>query len=492
MNVFSALKQAKNRWDKGLALWSSKAKFDFEGLFEAVLNFAAQLQKAGFEKGDKFFVWSFNHPAAAVGILAAWVLEGIVVPLDASTKPEDVVGLINHAQGRFLLTAPRQKEFLNRILEASSLKRVFILEDVFKSPTSGAVSLPGHEELAPALILYTSGSTGTPKGVVLTYRHLDSPMLTLEHFQYLQPGDRLLGLAPFSHLGGVVGLLIPVWFGVPVFLMERFIPKLFLRYLGQHQITFFFVPPTVLQSLLLQPDLDPKLFKSVRLIASFGAPCPPTIFKAFSERLPWINVVTGYGLSESAAPNVLIPKDTPLEKKLEPGIVGKPVPWVEIKIVNDEGKGLTQGEIGEVLLKGWCVMQGYYNAPELTREAIKDGWLYTGDLGFLDKEGFLHLTGRKKEVIIVGGLNVYANEVEFVIARHPKVAEVAVVGVPDGLRGEVVKAVIVPKPGVSLDSQEILNFCRTYLASYKLPRIIELRPFLPKTASGKIAKAQLK
>ncbi len=492
MDVYYNLNKAVSKWGDKLALWSSERKLRFTDLEQAVKAFAQALVQAGFQPGDRLVIWSWNDVAAAVAMLSAWCLKGIVVPLDAGTKASDVAGLIQHAEAKFLLTPPRKEETLAEIKSKVDKLKIFFLKDVFCAPSVSKLEFPSMDETAPAIILYTSGTTGTPKGVLLTYRHLDSPVMTIDHFQYVAPNDIFLGTVPFSHLGGIVGLLFLITFGTPLIVLERFIPKLFLKYIAQHKVTGFFVPPTILQTILLQKKLDPSVLKSVRWIASFGAPCPPALLKDLAEKFPWIDLVTGYGLSESAAPNVLMPPGLPLEKKLKPGILGKPAPWVKIKIVNDQGETLPTGEIGEILLKGWFIMAGYYKAPELTKEVIKDGWLYTGDLGYLDEEGFLYITGRKKETIIVGGLNVYANEVEFVIQEHPGVAEVAVVGVPDGIRGETVKAVIVPKPGYNLTAQEIINLCRRRLASYKLPKIVEFRDSLPRTSSGKIAKAQLR
>ncbi|MCD6319407.1 MAG: acyl--CoA ligase, partial [Candidatus Desulfofervidaceae bacterium] len=461
----------------------------FDQLWSAVNGFGHLLKKEGFTPGDKLAIWSWNNLSYVVAVLSVWSLGGIVIPLDEGTKPEGVIQFLNHAEAKFLLTAPRGKSTLNLIRQQTpSLKTIFSLEDPLKSFSQTHLDFK-TDKTTPAAIIYTSGTTGSPKGIVLTYHHLDSPVMTLNHFGYLSPQDVYLALAPFSHLGGLVGILIAFASAGTLVLMERFIPNLFLKYIHQHKVTGFFCPPTVLQSLLLQEDVDSNMLQSVRWLASFGAPCPPAVIRAFSERYPWIDFVTGYGLTESSAPNVLMPLGIPLEKKLEPGIVGQPAPWVEVKVVNEAGESLPSGHIGEILLKGWFIMSGYYKEPELTQKVIKDDWLYTGDLGYIDESGFLHITGRKKEVIIVGGLNVYANEVEFILQEHPAVAEVAVVGVPDGIRGEVVKAVIVPKTDVSV--QEIINFCRKKLAPYKVPRVVEFRQFLPKTTSGKVRKADL-
>ena len=343
------------------------------------------------------------------------------------------------------------------------------------------------DENSIAAIFYTSGTTGIPKGVIWTYRHLDSPLATLfDHYHYFEERDVCICPIPFSHNGGIVGILL-ILKDVKVVVMEFYHPLELLRNLEKYKVTGTFLVPTMFIGMLNLEEFDKVQLPHLRWAAVFGAPYSPDVIKKFNKACPQAKLLSGYGLTESAAPNVLPPLDN-----VKFGSVGKPVPWVEVKIVDEDGVEVPRGEVGEIIMKGWPITPGYYNQPDLTAQVIKDGWLYTGDLGKFDEDGYLYIVGRKKEVIIVGGLNVYATEVEGVIYKHPKVKEVAVVGVPDKLRGEAVKAVIVPKEGEEITELEIKNFCREHLASYKIPTIIEFRKELPKTGSGKIRKELLR
>jgi acyl-CoA synthetase (AMP-forming)/AMP-acid ligase II len=329
--------------------------------------------------------------------------------------------------------------------------------------------------------------------VPLTYKHLDSPVATLDLFlnnnRYL---ERILCSIPLSHAGGFVYLMNLVGFGATLVLGDRFIPDRFLKELEQYKITCVWLPPSIIEKLLMTKEIDEVSLKSLKAIVYFGAPGNPKLFIDFEKRFPHVKGITGWGMTETAPPNVILPPDTPKEKRYKKGILGKPAPWVEIKIVDEKGKALPPNQIGEILIKGWVVMSGYYKEEELTKEIIKDGWLYSGDLGYLDEGGYLYITDRKKEVIIVGGLNVYASEVEFILSEHQNIEEVAVIGVADALRGEIIKAVIVSKDGITLDEREIISFCRKRLPSYKVPRLIEFKKALPKTPLGKVKKAELR
>ena len=419
----------------------------------------------------------------------------IAVPLDHRLKIEEAYTLLNHCGAEFLITYPGKFFNPEEIKEnVSSLKEIFItsgncenvisLEEIKKfSPEYPVEEI---DENSICAIFYTSGTTGIPKGVIWNYKHLDSPMETFRYFKLFKEDGTFICPLPLSHNGGIVAVLL-ILEGLKLILMEFFHPVEFLHSLIKHRINFMFLVPSMFTALINLKEFENVKLPHLRWAAVFGAPSSPDLLERFRKACPQAKLFSGYGLTESAAPNVL----PPLER-IKPGSVGIPVPWVEVKIVDDQGNEVKRGEIGEIIMKGWPITPGYYNQPELTQEVIRDGWLYTGDIGRFDEDGYLYIVGRKKEIIIVGGLNVFAPEVEGVIMKHPKVKEVAVVGVPDKLRGEAVKAVIVPKEGEDLTEKEIKNFCRKNLASYKVPTIIEFREELPKTGSGKIKKQLLK
>ncbi|MCM8757182.1 MAG: AMP-binding protein, partial [Candidatus Omnitrophica bacterium] len=289
-----------------------------------------------------------------------------------------------------------------------------------------------------------------------------------------------------SHNGGVCAPLL-ILQGIPMLLIDRLHPLELLHGLVHHRITFTFLVPTHFAGLVNLKEFEKADLSSLRWISLFGAPGGQELVNRFRQYCPNALLVGGYGLTESAAPNVLMPLE-----KIKPGSVGKPVPWMKVKIVNDNGEDVASGEIGEIIMKGWPVTPGYYRQPELTAEIIKDGWLYTGDYGRFDNEGYLYIIGRKKEVIIVGGLNVFAPEVEGILRLHPRVKEVAVVGIPDPVRGEAVKAVFVTQDGQEMTLPEVTSFCRNHLARYKIPTVIETRSELPRTSTGKVKKEELK
>ena len=486
MNIYeSLLSTAKNYPDK-LALVYKGQKETFPELLNKVQRLMTSFQTLGMKKGEKLAIYLPNCPQYIYAYLAALGLGVTVVPLDPSIKQHELKNILAHAEVNYLIA----KELFTFDLP-SFKKTITDIDNLINNSQSAAPREELIKEKELAIIIYTSGTTGRPKAIPLTYRHLDSPVATMKYFDLIEPFKVLICYVPLSHAGGLVYLLMLACTGSSLVLGERFTPGRFLKDIETYGVTGSWVPPTILEAMLKTREINKVKLDSLKLIVYFGAPASPRLLKEFEERFPHVTGITGWGMTESAAPNVLLPQNAPPEKRFRKGILGKHAPWVEIKIVDDKGDELPCNEIGEILLKGWFVMPGYYKEPELTKEIIKDGWLYTGDLGYLDEEGYLYITGRKKEVIITGGINVYANEVEFVIAEHPKVAEVAVVGVQDGLRGEVVKAVVVSKNGLQISPQEIIRFCRKKLSGYKVPRVIEFRNELPKTPLGKIKKAEL-
>jgi len=488
MDVYKTfLKTASEYKDKPALVFEGDV-ITFLNALKYVNRIGNALKELGLKRRGKLAIYLPNCPEYVFFYLATFGLGATVVPLDITAPREELINILKHVEASILIA--RANEALEIKNYVPSLKAVITnVDELIKSDSEK--TLPGREsEEDIAVIIYTSGTTGRQKGVVLTYRHLDSPVMTVDYFYGLDKFNSMLCTVPFSHEGGLNYILFHISNGSTLVINKRFIPAKFLRDIESYNVELTFLPPAMLEALLRSSEIDKVSLKSLKFLVFFGAPGRPTLLKEFEEKFPHIRGTTGWGLTESAAPNVILPIDAPLEKRIKKGILGKPAPWVEIKIVDDKGNLLPIKQIGEILLKGWFIMPGYYNEPELTKEVLRDGWLYTGDLGYLDEDGYLYIAGRKKDVIITGGLTVYANEVEFIISEHPKVAEVAVIATPDKLRGELVKAIISLKEECS--AQEIINYCRRRLASYKVPRVIEFRKELPKTASGKIKKAELK
>jgi long-chain acyl-CoA synthetase len=345
---------------------------------------------------------------------------------------------------------------------------------------SFTASAPLSEAVAyrdPALYLYTSGTTGRPKGVILTHENLVCNVESCQEAGQFDHRDAFLCLLPFFHTYAITGtILLPLLAGSKMVLVDRFQPLKVLKLIEDHRISVFLAIPSMYR-VLAATEGDFRV-DSVRFPISGGEPLPVAIAEAFEKRFN-VPIFEGYGQTE-AAPVVTL--NTPGARKL--GTVGQALPGVEIAIWGEAKNLLPTGEIGEIMVRGRNVMQGYYRLPEDTAITITNGWLHTGDLGKIDEQGYVTITGRKKDLIISAGENIYPREIEEVLAAHPKVKEVAVIGVKDEVRGEVPKAFIIIREGMSLDVKELGGFCRNQLANFKVPKYVEFVSVFPRTPSG--------
>ncbi|MHB8360857.1 MAG: long-chain-fatty-acid--CoA ligase [Thermoplasmataceae archaeon] len=349
-------------------------------------------------------------------------------------------------------------------------------------------------KIMPALIQYTGGTTGIPKGALLSHYNLIANVYQLSEWlpKNMRVNRTFLSAIPFFHVYGMMtAMLIPSYLGSRMTIVpDPRDTRRVLKTIQNGKSIIFPGIPTMYHSILNYKNSSKYNIKAIDLLLSGAAPLPMEIQKEFEVRTG-ASLLEGYGLTE-ASPVVCA---TPVEvEKRKAGSVGFPVPNTIVKIV-DEDKGNDEkaiGEIGELIVKGPQVMLGYLNNVEETKSTIRDGWLYTGDLAMIDNEGYIHIVDRKKDLIIAGGYNVYPREVEEILYRNPKIEDVAVVGVSDPHRGETVKAVIVLKKGETLTREEIMQYCNTHLAVYKIPRLIEFRETLPRSVVGKVLKKELR
>lgn len=341
---------------------------------------------------------------------------------------------------------------------------------------------------APAFILYTSGSTGRPKGAMLSHRAVAAANESwVRAVMRLTPADVVLAALPLAHSYGLnVALLAPLLAGAAVVLLERFTPEETLEAIARHRVTVLPGVATMFRRLLDSPALEATDLSSLRLAVSGAAPCPWELAQEWKQRTG-VRILRGYGMTELFRPISYL-ADDPRDL---PDAVGRPVPGVEVRIVDDDGQPLGPGESGELWIRSPFAMDGYLRAPEETRAVLADGWFRTGDLATISPDGFVRIAGRKKELILRGGYSVVPAEVEAVLLAHPAVNEAAVVGVPHGELGEEVAAFVTLKPGARLSPDELIAFSRERLAGYKYPRRVLIRPELPKSATGKILKARL-
>ena len=342
----------------------------------------------------------------------------------------------------------------------------------------------------PAVLLYTSGTTGLPKGVMLSHKNFYSQCSqVVAKVLPLQPNDRVVGVLPLYHVYGLSnGLISTIYFGCSIALIPQYSPQTLLETIRTVKATMLIAIPTMYMHLLtLARARKTEIPKTLRFCISGGAPLPLSVLTDF-ERVFNTSIAEGYGLTETTSAVSLNKSGD----NYKPGSIGPPSSGVEMKVVDENFQELPDGQVGEIIIRGDVVTRGYWNNPQATAETIRDGWLFTGDLGYRDADGYFFITDRKKDLIIRGGYNISPREIEELLFSHPKIEDAAVIGVWDKRQEEVVKAIVVIREGETLSEKEVIQFCTANLAPFKVPKIVEFRKSLPKSATGKVLKKELR
>jgi len=368
-------------------------------------------------------------------------------------------------------------------------KNVYLLTDLIQNGSKAfkPATINAREDLA--LLQYTGGTTGVAKGVMLTHRNLSANTKQSCMWMYRQKyGEEVvLGVLPFFHVYGMTIVMnLAIMYAAKMVILPRFHVEEVLKTIEKQRPTLFPGAPTMYIALINHPNISQYDLSSIETCISGSAPLPVEVQQTF-ERLTGGKLVEGYGLSESSP----VTHCNLIWGERVSGSIGIPYPDTDCKIVSETGEECPVNEVGELVVRGPQVMKGYWNRPEETEKVLKDGWLYTGDMAYMDEKGYFYIVDRKKDVIIASGYNIYPREVEEVLYEHPDVQEAAVIGVPDDYRGETVKAFIVPKQGRVLDEKALDAHCRKMLAPYKVPKSYEFRSELPKSAIGKVLKRVL-
>ena len=354
------------------------------------------------------------------------------------------------------------------------------------------LAAPTADEVA--LLTYTSGTTGNPKGAMNTHGNLAFTAQVYRDWLGLQPGDSVLGLAPLFHITGLVGhIALAIAMPGTLVLSHRFAPDVMLDSIRESRPSFTIGAITAFVALMNHASVRPDDFASFKSIYSGGAPIAPAVVDAFERQFGQF-IHGGFGMTETCSPTHMVPLGvrSPVDPASGALSIGVPVYNTSVRIVTDAGHEAAVGEVGEIVSAGPQVMRGYWQMPEATEAALKDGGMRTGDVGFMDAQGWFYLVDRKKDMINAGGYKVWPREVEDVLYQHPAVREAAVVGVPDAYRGETVKAVVSLKPGQRVSAEELMAHCKANMAAYKYPRQIEFLDELPKTVTGKILRRELR
>ena len=483
---------------------------------------ARHLAARGFAPGDRLAVMLQNVPQFAVALLAAWKAGGTVVPVNPMYKERELAHILSDAGAAAIVCSERAWHGYVRAAAAGSPVRFALTASEFdlqtrndeRVLTGGRMPADDAEDLLAAaraaagprpdvplpavgdtaLISYTSGTSGRPKGALNTHGNISFNAHRQVRIQGLGLDAVLFAMAPLFHITGMVcQLSAALAGGQTLVLAYRFEPGVVLDAFREHRPVFTVGPATAFMALLARPDATAADFASFEQISSGGAPLPPAVVEAFRAR-SGLYLANGYGLTECTAPCAGVPPGT--EAPVDPGsgtlAVGVPGPGTLVRILDDSGAEVPFGESGEIAVSGPMVVPGYWNRPEESRAAIPGGELLTGDIGFMDEDGWLYVVDRKKDMISASGFKVWPREVEDVLYTHPAVREAAVVGVPDAYRGESVNAYVSLRPGAGADPAELVAYCKERLAAYKYPREVEVLGELPKTATGKILRRELK
>lgn len=445
-----------------------------------VEQFRNYLHYVGVRPGENVGLYCKNCPEFVSAYFSVVSLGAVIVPLNRTLTPREVTFIAEDAGMKHIIAM--------QPLDLDQNIRQLLIPEIVEAcqrrefPAAGAFAM---KEDDPSTIIYTSGTTGKPKGAMLTHRNLVSNAEGISNALDVTGDDNFLCVLPMFHSFAWTATVADALLrGGQITVMESFQPKDAIKTIRDEGVTIVCGVPTMFGYYLSLGS--PEAYEKVRLFVSGGASLPGEIISSFKDRFG-IDITEGYGLSE-ASPVVTVNRIG----RVRPGSIGLPLEHVTVKVVNPEGEAVPEGEVGELITQGPNVMLGYYNQPEATAAALKDGWLHTGDMARLDAEGFVYIVDRLKEIIIVSGLNVYPREVEEILYQYPGVQEAAVIGVPDKLRGEVPCAYIVLKPDAVYDRKDLMHHLHQNLANFKLPKDIVVMEALPKNATGKIMKRELK
>jgi acyl-CoA synthetase (AMP-forming)/AMP-acid ligase II len=489
----------------------------FQDLAIGVRNAAASWMACGVGPGDRVAIWAPNTWEWVVAALGAHTAGAVIVPLNTRYKGREAAYILGKSGARALATVVGflDTDYVDLLRSAVDVERelpnlhtVLVLRGDAPAGTlaggdfaarGARMSVGDVERRRDAVtdtdlsdLLFTSGTTGAPKGVMTTHGQNLRAFLDWADVVGLRPGDRYLCVNPFFHsFGYKAGILAALMTGATLLPHAVFDAGAVLDRIARDRVTMLPGPPSLFQQILANPDLAGYDISSLRLAVTGAAPTPVSLVERMRDRLGFETVITGYGLTEACGIATMCRHDDDAETIANTS--GRAIPGVEVLVVDDGLRELPRGVPGEVVVRGYNVMRGYFEQPDETAAAIDPhGWLHTGDIGVMDDRGYLRITDRKKDMFIVGGFNAYPAEIEGVLAVHPAVAQVAVVGVPDDRLGEVGWAYVVLVPGADLEADDLIEWCRDQMANFKVPRHVEIVRELPTNATGKVLKYELR
>ena len=501
-NFYSVIEANARKFKRRVALFENKEKITYRELKEKIDIVAGFLYGLNVKKGDKVAILLKNCKEYIYFLFAVQKLGAIPVPINTFLKHEEIEHILNHSEAVVLITEKEFDKKIKNIKVFNYLKyfiwkdkvvyngKQFSMNDVWENKSF----LNKKEELSledTAIMLYTSGTTGNPKGVMLSYKNLISNVENIAYLGKVSHKDRFIVYLPMFHTFTLTAsILLPIYLGASIVVIRSIFP--FSNILKQtllKRVSIFLGVPEVYNA--LSKSKLPwyfRWFHNIRFFVSGGSALSIDTLENMKKLFPKVPLLEGYGLTECSP---VISINRPENPK--PSSVGPPLPDYKVKIIDDYGNELKTGEIGEIIVKGDCVMKGYYKNEEATRETIKNGWLYTGDMGYLDEDGYIYIVDRKKDLIISKGINIYPRDIEEVLNKHPNIEISAVVGKKDKTQGEIPVAFVKLVDGVkNFDEKDIKKYLKGKLADYKVPKHIYIVEDFPRNATGKILKRKLR
>ncbi|MFJ8257137.1 long-chain fatty acid--CoA ligase [Peribacillus asahii] len=504
ISLYNMLEASVQRFGEQPVIIFEDREITYQELKRRVDCLAQAWMNKGVQQGDRIGIMVTNHPDYIVSYYAAHALGAIVVQINPAYTPRELLQIVQDSEVSYIVVDARSVATVDTIREVVSFKHITLsttvnareigwgdsINELIESTLPIQQSTPINPVEDVAIIQYTGGTTGKVKGAMLTHYNLvanvyQSFVLYRQRVEFGQ--ETVLTVTPLYHVYAMTAAMnLGIYLGARLLVIEKFNVDHVLQQVKKHRPTMFPGVPKMYISFVNHPNAATSGLESLKVCSSGSAPLPVEIIHRFKE-LTGASILEGFGMSETSPTT----HRTPINGEHKVGSIGIPVPETDCKIVDEDNKELGANMVGELLIKGPQVTKGYWNNVSESAQALQNGWLHTGDLATMDEEGYFYIVGRKKEMIILGGFNIYPQEVEGVLYEHPDVQEAAVVGIPDRDNGEMVKAYVVPKNGCTLDLDEIRGYCYTKLTPYKVPKIIEVRDQLPRNGVGKLLKRLL-
>ncbi len=522
------LEQNARKFPGHLAVEFFGARLTYRQLWDEVLRLANGLKRIGVEEGTKIAIMLPNTPQCVIAYYAALWLGATVIMTNPLYVERELFHQWTDSEAQILFILDHLYPKAEKVLPKTAIRSTIVtgikdylpfplrylypvkarFKKLFMAVPYDGIRLLSFKKLIEenrpdpigcaarpdglALLQYTGGTTGTPKAAMLTHRNILSNVIQLVSWlPDLDWGkERTLAVLPFFHvLGMTVALNFSIYTGSAVVVMPRFDPDELIKTIKKKRPTVFPGVPAIYIALMAHPKVDSFDLTSIKVCVTGAAPMPVDVLRRFEQKTG-SRIIEGYGLSEASP----VTHANPIDGTRKPGSVGIAVPGTDCRIVDPQTGTVDMpgGEVGELIVRGPQVMAGYWKRERETREAIREGWLYTGDLATMDSEGYVFIVDRKKDLVISSGYNVYPREIEEVLYEHPKVLDAAAIGVPHPKKGEAIKVFVVPKQGENLESDEILAWCKERLAAYKVPKEVELTDSIPKTIVGKVLRRKLR